>query len=227
MNDTFNHKDYENNIKSICEHFNLINIDNLYDSIETTTKNVLLIHDVDADLTATKDISDIDISYGIRSIYMIRVSGIYNILCKRARKILSYLSDKHDIGLHFDCSVHKIPELGINEECLILNSIVNTTSCINFHKHALYRQDAYIYGMKNLHSNEVKSNMEYISDSRGSFRYGTISDYIGKDVNLLINIHPEWYGNNSIKSTFDKIIDNRINDIVDDLNVFRCVTDEF
>jgi len=181
-----------------------------FDGAAIKGRTILLRHDIDLSIDAALSIARIEADEGWTSTYYVLVSSdLYNPASASSRTSLRAICDLgHEIGLHFDASVHDQPgsdELDIAQlenaaesECAALsNAIGRDVASISFHRPVPQLQglDADFAGRPHSYQPRYFSEIEYCSDSGGQWRHGhpleRASIAAGEPMQLLT--HPVWW----------------------------------
>ncbi len=157
-------------------------------------------HDIDYCLEKALKMAEIDNSLSIRSTFFLQLSSpYYNLFDDKSYNIINkILSLKHEIGLHYDVNNYETRnKYNLKKEINILSSLISRkVSSISMHNPG-------INGLKlikhqnliNAYSNMFKKNINYYSDSAGSWRNSTYdfltSEIVPKKVQFLF--HPIFW----------------------------------
>jgi hypothetical protein len=151
--------------------------------------------------------------------YVLVTSDLYNIHSASSRSLLrSILDAGHEIGLHFDATVHADAdeahyaelEAAARRECVVLGDIIETpVESISFHRPVRFLQglDGSFAGLPHAYQPHFFRDVEYCSDSDGAWNYGHPLDRqsikTGQPMQLLT--HPVWWTAEPGLSTPDKV----------------------
>jgi hypothetical protein len=173
-------------------------------SVDHGQKHLILRHDVDFDLQAALKLAEQEARKGYKAIYFVLLtSEFYNPFSKNNFDALaSILALGHDIGLHFDTSLHVEDESLLSKaaekECSILEQLSgNEVKVISMHRPPsnLIGENINFAGRLNTYSSRFTKDMGYCSDSRGAWHYGSPFESeaykAGKALQLLT--HPIWW----------------------------------
>jgi hypothetical protein len=179
---------------------------------ESSSRTVIVRHDVDYTLNGVREMAEIERSLGINASYFFRVhANEYNLFSPYVQQLLRHLMMLgHEIGLHFEAmSVGralavdppdllrreiKILELACGKaiesvsEHRDISQVVHSTP--NFHD--IY--DPLDSGVKR-YALEPRffKEMKYLSDSNGVWREGDLSMHLGFHSRFQILVHPDWW----------------------------------
>jgi hypothetical protein len=168
---------------------------------------ILLHHDVDLDLDAAVSLAEREHDNGWKASYFVLLtSEFYNPMARPERARLQRIADLgHDIGLHFDPTVHGCTAIGhFREACHAeieqLRSITPAPiPAVSFHRPAseLIAGSAELTApLPHTYLPFFVEAMEYCSDSTGRWRYGPPDErpavIEGRALHLLT--HAEWWG---------------------------------
>ena len=216
-----------------------------YEDIDKKEKYFILRHDVDIIPEDTLSLAKIEKSYNYKAYYFFMVtSDFYNVNSQNVKNIIfNILSFGHEIGLHFDPKVIKKTNKSIDkivdEECAILENITQIKiKSISFHRPDLYflNLNKKIANRYHTYMPEFFSNINYISDSTGLWRYGhpLEHDFIYNHEPFQILIHPEWWNNKKnlgrdevIKNIYSKLDKNNRNNLENNLSNFSATSLKF
>ncbi len=168
---------------------------------------VLMRHDIDFDLQKALEIARIEEQAGVRSTYffMLRTEH-YNLLTRDGTAaVREILGLGHYLGLHFDCASYA-PETTIDEfagacrrEAGILESwFSQPVQVVSYHRPAsnvLMGNAKLSEPYLNTYLPLFTKQIQYCSDSRGQWKYGTPTQTAafanGEPLHILI--HPIWW----------------------------------
>ena len=198
MKDFFTYKNYKNFLK------HMQNISKITTLANWSGGNcIILRHDVDFDIKAAYNLSQIEKRYGIESTYFIRITGpYYNPLFKENRKMLGEMAnDNFELGLHFDPTVYNTKfDDDLKEkaefEVKVLESItLHEVESISLHNPSVHGQYLLFDGYKNGYDTRIFSDDSYLSDSRMSFRGKDPYEFVknAKNRPVQITLHPIHY----------------------------------
>lgn len=223
--------------------FYKINKDTLSKKVkETKDKICFMRHDIDYSPENALKIAQLEYQSGISSTFTILLSGqYYNPFEKETRKKLKKIKNYgHDLGLHFDPTVHEIKfesELQnfIAKETQALEDLLECKiEMFSFHNTTDFimscRSDTYA-GLINVYSNFFHQEVEYLSDSNGYWRFIAWDEFLAKNYKIIqILTHPIWWKENNNLPPFETIILNSLerfkNEILDYTLLFDGRTDK-
>jgi len=171
------------------------------------SKSVLLRHDIDFSPHRALALSKIEKKQGIKATYFLLLSSeFYNIFERKIKNIIaSILNNGHEIGLHFDPSVHEIKEEDdlvrfLSYEKQIIEELfkikINAFSFHNPTPENLGNGNLKYADMINTYSDVLKNDFYYCSDSNGYWRYERMYNVIKNSHDKLhLLTHPEWWQN--------------------------------
>ena len=176
----------------------------LFGDLDPNESHLVLRHDVDFSLGAAVDIARIEAHMGVRSHYYVLLQTEFYNLCStegwaQVREIADY---GHDVGLHFDASRYDADlgtlEAAVAQECDVLSAIMGReVTTVSFHRPAqsLLGLARPLAGRLHAYQPRFFSEIAYVADSRGLFRYGHPLDHEAfaeaKAMQLLT--HPIWW----------------------------------
>lgn len=172
-------------------------------------RQLILRHDVDMCLARAATLARIEAQAGLRAAYYVLLgSELYNPAGRHGRAALAEIAAQgHEIGLHFDAAVHfDAPETAAGDQ---LNAAVaaeagvlaaltgRPVTSMSFHRPlpAFQGRPGRIAGLIHAYQPEFFSDIAYVSDSQGSWRFGHPLDHPalaeGRPLQLLT--HPVWW----------------------------------
>ena len=177
-----------------------------YNSIPWKKKFILWRHDVDASLNRGLALAKIEHEEGLKSTYFINLhSQFYNINEISQFKIINkILSLGHEIGLHLDFSFYNIKSKKKLDQVITYESkyleylFKKKPVAFSFHNpstHSLSFDEDRYGGLINCYSKKFKTNLAYISDSNGYWRFKRLKNILqlAKDNSIQVLTHPEWW----------------------------------
>ena len=163
--------------------------------------------------------------YDLKCVYHILLSSIhYNILEPETSKIFSQIySMRHEIGIHFDfdSNINRLDVLEkIKFEKKILETMLNIkVESISFHNFTLNKENIIysnrILGLRNLASNYIRKNFEYISDSNGFWNDNYLIDFLKINYNNIhVLTHPVWWSKENLPpiQRYEQVLKDRLSD---------------
>lgn len=176
--------------------------------------NLILRHDIDFCTSRAVDLAEIEASLGVKSHYYVLITTeFYNLSSSyNLKNIKRIIQLGHEVGLHFDASLYgndiKLLDKAAGRECDILETIFDfSVKSISFHRPAksLIGYDKKIAGRLHTYQKAFFSEISYISDSGGDFKYGHPLDHNGfkekKAIQLLT--HPIWWPKSPVKNNLE------------------------
>lgn len=176
----------------------------LFHELDPAKAHLVLRHDIDFSLAAALDIARIEADLGIRShFYVLLRTEFYNLTGPIDwDRLLTIAELGHDVGLHFDASQYDqemaVLETAAVRECEMLEAILGReVTSISFHRPAKNLQGLARRFARRSHAYEPRffSDIAYVADSQGLFRYGHPLDEPAfanrKAIQLLT--HPIWW----------------------------------
>jgi len=173
-------------------------------TVDPRRKHLVLRHDIDFDLEAAVGLAQKEQDHGYSATYFVLLTGeFYNPLSERGRKALgAIVSCGHDVGLHFDTSIHGNDADALSraaeQECQILETLSGrAVNVISMHRPParLIGENMNFAGRLNTYAPRFTKDMGYCSDSRGAWHYGSPLECAavlqGQALQLLT--HPIWW----------------------------------
>ena len=173
-------------------------------------KIIFLRHDIDISLEKALIIAELEKKHGIQATYFIMLtSEFYNATSPIGRNIIRKISDMgHYIGLHFDETVYQYKgvnelELHIVREATQLSQIIDKSiKAVSFHRPSekTLQGNLTIPNMVNTYSKPFFTDIEYVADSRKSWRGKDIIKIIksGEYQQIQLLVHPIWWNDVSV-----------------------------
>ena len=188
-------------------------------------KNAIWRHDVDVSPIRALKMAQMEKEYDLKCVYHILLSSIhYNILEPETSKIFSQISSMgHEMGIHFDfdSNINKLDVLEkIKFEKKILQTMLNIkVESISFHNFTLNKKNIIlskrILGLRNLASNYIIKNFEYISDSNGFWNDNSLMDFLEINYkNIHVLTHPVWWSKENLLpiQKYEQVLKDKLSD---------------
>ncbi|MEZ0369395.1 MAG: hypothetical protein ACAI44_09950 [Candidatus Sericytochromatia bacterium] len=163
-------------------------------------------HDVDFSPQRALKLAGFEQALGIRACYFFLLSSPhYNLLEAESRRILARILELgHEVGLHFDATVHAVAdhrqlEAALAFERQLLEALSGKpVPVFSFHNPGAFELscDALRYaGMYNTYARPFQTDIGYCSDSNGYWRYHRLEDVLRQAAHprLQVLTHPEWW----------------------------------
>ncbi|NDK36739.1 hypothetical protein [Rhodovulum sulfidophilum] len=176
----------------------------LFGDLDPTKSHLVLRHDIDFSLRAAVDIARIEADMGVRANYYVLLQTEFYNLCSPEdwARVVEIAELGHDVGLHFDASRYdadlEMLEAAVARECSVLAAIMGReVTTVSFHRPAqsLLGLARPLAGRLHAYQPRFFSEIAYVADSRGLFRYGHPLDHeafaAAKAMQLLT--HPIWW----------------------------------
>jgi hypothetical protein len=186
-----------------------------FDSVEAAKPHLILRHDIDFDPEAAAVMAQAESARGWQAHYFaLTRSDFYNLSAPRFRTAVEKLvALGHKVGLHFDASLYSADpkELSeaVNEECAVIEAITGAPADV-FSLHRphpdLLEHTLEVPGRINAYAPGLFQAIGYVSDSRGSWRYGAPDDHpaITARTALQLLTHPIWWTSDPALSPHEK-----------------------
>lgn len=166
--------------------------------------HVVLRHDIDFSLKAAVDMARIEADLGVRAHYYVLLQTEFYNLCSPDdwKHVVELCELGHDVGLHFDASRYDqdidVLEQAAANECEVLAKITGReVSTISFHRPAqtLLGLERPLAGRLHAYQPKFFSDIAYVADSRGFFRYGHPFDHEAFEQKKAMQLltHPIWW----------------------------------
>mgnify|MGYP003114939695 FL=1 len=168
-------------------------------------KIIVLVHDVDHDISLCSNFLDAEKELGVISTYFLRLHARqYNMLSPASIEIAKkILNAGQQIGLHYEpsfCPQNASHEEHVNSELKILSNILGKEiKCFNIHEPVRTGIDIkdLIPEKNRCPNSSTFRDFKYLSDSSCRWREGCFSLHLNKWKKLLVCTHPLWWYKNS------------------------------
>ena len=169
----------------------------------TNPKNIVMVHDVDHDISLCDNLLSVEESTGIVSTYFLRLHAkSYNMLSRNSISIAKrILQNGSNLGLHYEPTFKPSSmdwQEHINTELKILSAVVGQ-EIEYFNLHEPTRTGTCLSSIlpsKNRCYNSPHfEGYKYLSDSSCRWREGCFSEHVGRWNQLLVLTHPIWWYN--------------------------------
>ena len=216
----FTYQSYAKMIRALREkNFAFVNYSNYRDQ---KGKAVILRHDVDFDPMRCYRMAEIEyLEKASSTFFFLLRSDFYNVLSPQTLPLVKELEEMgHSVGLHFDetayCGDVDLVK-AIQDEAAILGDMLgHSVSCVSMHRPSVkcLEGDWQIAGMENSYSHELRTEYEYVSDSRRRWKKPIMNmiESCLPDVPQKLHIltHPFWYHEkeNTIEEDLSSFVDS-------------------
>jgi hypothetical protein len=161
---------------------------------------VILRHDIDFSIQMAVQMATLEKDLGVESTYyFLLASDSYNLLSKEAAHGIKAIQDMgHSIGLYFDPTVYEDEKIGFECELEIFERRYGRMSSMSFHRPSKSILEGINWLPKRIigaYQAEYFTDITYISDSQGAFRYGHPCEHTSftQGLNIQLLIHPIWW----------------------------------
>lgn len=178
--------------------------------------HVVMRHDIDMDIETALPMAELEAELAVPGTYFILTrSELYSPFSARNRRAMErLLASGHEIGLHFDVSLH--PDAGIDEldelcaqECDTLGRAIDQpVTIVSFHRPAagLIGLDRPIGGRAHAYQPRYFSQMAYRSDSRGRWNPLSPLERSPQDPPAMqLLTHPIWWTGPEDESVVERL----------------------
>ena len=201
----------------------------MVDDDSTSSRALLLRHDVDADMEAALSLALTEHELGIKSTYFFMTqSPVYNVFSRRNLQIVKrIISMSHEIGLHSDvCDQHPSQDsifYHVKNEILSFSRMIGIDiKSVSFHQPSTsslnYASDYSHDGFISAYNDRRIKKLKYISDSN---RRKTVSEITqecltpaadNQDIGVQLLIHPMWwiYNEATTDLVWDRVIEENL-----------------
>jgi len=166
----------------------------------TESCQVVLRHDIDFNVQMAFKMATLEKDLGVKSTYyFLLASDSYNLLSKETSDSIKAIQDMgHSIGLHFDPSVYVDEKIGFEYELDLFERRYGQISSMSFHRPSKSVLEGIDWLPKRIigaYQSKFFSDITYISDSQGAFRYGhpCENEMFKLCQNMQLLIHPIWW----------------------------------
>lgn len=171
------------------------------------SKTLILRHDIDFDIKRAYQIAQLEYDLNIQSTFFFLLrSKSYNLFENDNLGIINNIQKMgHEVSLHFDPSIYLDYKSGLISEVQIFNNLLKKDlNIISLHRPNKFFLSGKSFNENISHSYEKKffSDIEYISDSGGSFKYGhpLNSAAFKEKRSIQLLLHPIWWTTNEENS---------------------------
>lgn len=183
------------------------------DSPNLQNGSILWRHDVDFSFTTSMALAEIDASRGLQSYFFVNLeSDFYNSSSESGKRFMRRIIDLgHSIELHFDMSCNKTIDSAEDLAKILTSSAQRLSdisgiapSAFSFHEpnsDSDKFQDLCYAGLVNCYADYFRSNIRYVSDSNGYWRFNSVYQELTSDDTrpLQVLTHGEWWSDKPLK----------------------------
>lgn len=220
-----NLESYEKLLKKTASKYTFEKINNTLNELELFEKDkpvCFLRHDIDFSPVNAARMAALEKQLGICSTYTVLLSGVYyNPFEKHVRKLIKEIkSYGHEVGLHFDPTVHDISDEAslaehIKKEASALENLVDAPiSMFSFHnttEFSMNCKEREYGGLLNAYSNFFHNDVEYTSDSNGYWRFRSWNELLSENHKVIqVLTHPIWWCPKNELPPFETIVKNLV-----------------
>ena len=160
--------------------------------------DLLLRHDVDFDVELALKLAQLESRIEVLSTYFFLVrSDSYNILSPQNFESIQRIKDLgHHISLHFDPLIYEDYVKGLEEELEIFSRLFSfKPKVISIHRPNEDFLNGVSLGVSHTYQKKFFSEIKYISDSGGKFKFGhpLESDAFASRESIHLLLHPIWW----------------------------------
>ena len=160
--------------------------------------DLLLRHDVDFDVELALKLAQLESRIEVLSTYFFLVrSDSYNILSPQNFESIQRIKDLgHHISLHFDPLIYEDYVKGLEEELEIFSRLFSfKPKVISIHRPNEDFLNGVYLGVSHTYQKKFFSEIKYISDSGGKFKFGhpLESDAFASRESIHLLLHPIWW----------------------------------
>jgi hypothetical protein len=190
-----------------------------YSDFQPKRGALLLRHDVDYSLEHAVRMAEVNADLGVSATFFVLVTGEqYNLASAQGRKALAKIVDAGQwIGLHFDATAYDAGgdiDEPARRECVMLASFSGRpVEAISFHRpvKSLHGLKGPIASRPHAYEPRFFSDIEYCSDSRGAFHYGSPleREAFRETAPFQLVLHPIWWMRDEALSPVETLLDLR------------------
>jgi hypothetical protein len=183
------------------------------DSPNLQNESILWRHDLEVSFVTSMALAEIDAAHGLRSYFFVNLeSDFYNLLSPNGVRFMRRVIDLgHSIELHFDLSYNKTidsaADLGktLTTSAQRLSDILGIApTAFSFHNpnsDSDKFKDLHYAGLVNCYADYFRSDIRYVSDSNGYWRYNSVyQELTSNDTRpLQVLTHGEWWSDKPLK----------------------------
>ncbi|MGQ9811728.1 MAG: hypothetical protein ACUVQ7_10380 [bacterium] len=169
------------------------------------SRAIYLRHDLDVSPEEALPMAAIEADLGVQSTYFFLVnSSVYNLFSRETFRIIKQLQSMgHWVGLHIDTELLEMSSLRTFLEHLyhIFEEPLQLVRVVSFHRPGTSVLGAKVDGFISVYEPRFFSEIKYISDSRGIWRFGCPCQKlrVGEYSQLQLLVHPIWWVNSGAK----------------------------
>lgn len=216
---------YEKLLKKTASKYSFEKINNTLSEQELLEKGkhvCFLRHDIDFSPVNAARMAALENQLGICSTYTVLLGGgYYNPFEKHVRKLIKEIkSYGHEVGLHFDPTMHDISDEAslaehIKKEASALEDLVAAPiSMFSFHnttEFSMNCREREYGGLLNAYSNFFHHEVEYTSDSNGYWGYRSWDELLSENHKVIqVLTHPIWWCPKNELPPFETIVKNLV-----------------
>lgn len=161
---------------------------------------VILRHDVDFSVQMAVQMATLEKDLGVRSTYyFLLASDSYNLFSRENSDSIKSIQDMgHSVGLHFDPTVYLDEQNGFEYELDLFERQFGKMLSMSFHRPSKSVLEGIDWLPKRIigsYQDKFFTEIAYISDSQGAFRYGHPFEHEAFILcrNMQLLIHPLWW----------------------------------
>ena len=216
-------KEYARLIKLTAKNYHFKKIGDIKQSeikmmLDDGIKICFLRHDIDFSPENALSMAETEAQHGIMSTYAVLLGGdMYNPFERKTKRCLkNILKLGHEVGLHFDPTLHDIKSENqldraiIKEKKALEDLVCREVKMFAFHNTTPFslscRKNEY-GGCINAYSDFFHNEVEYTSDSNGYWRFRSWESLLAEKHKLIqILPHPIWWGHNSELPPYETVV---------------------
>lgn len=174
------------------------------DAKSSQPRELLLRHDIDAELYLLDSFLDVEAAEATKSTYFVMTeSPFYNLSSPEGRRITKRINaSEHSIGLHFFGEIHAhLPQSQLETEIqrqamALADTVGSAVNAFSFHQPtpAMLKMNLDIPGLTNTYHKALMDQFTYVSDTNMNWRPLPPRDVIHEGATRVqLLIHPLWW----------------------------------
>jgi len=166
---------------------------------KSSSKTLLLRHDVDFSVDFARKLAAVESDMGIYSTYFFMLtSNMYNLMSYEHQRLVKEIAKMgHKVSIHFDPTAHDVLEKFENEKTLFESVFGVEVDIVSIHRPGpfLDNNNVSLCGTPQTYNDAYFKKMKYLSDSGGRDVMPQLTEFLtgGRTQGLHLLIHPLWW----------------------------------